>query len=122
MEKYVKLEKVGEGRNLWKSLQSNGENHRKTQKNRLEMDEEPPPPPTALREISLLQMLSKSIYIVRLLCVEHVLQSKDSTVSHSPKSNLYLVFEYLDTYLKKFIVRIEKVRILDHLRLLLCRG
>jgi hypothetical protein len=29
-------------------------------------------PSTALREISLLQMLSESIYIVRLLKVEHV--------------------------------------------------
>ncbi|KAK4345488.1 hypothetical protein RND71_035664 [Anisodus tanguticus] len=29
-------------------------------------------PPTALREISLLQILSHSLYIVRLLCVEHI--------------------------------------------------
>ncbi|CAM8995242.1 unnamed protein product [Rhodiola kirilowii] len=63
-------------------------------KTRLEMDEEGIPP-TALREVSLLQMLSQSMYIVQLLCVEHV--------SKNDKPLLYLVFEYLDTDLKKFI-------------------
>ncbi|CAH1431465.1 unnamed protein product [Lactuca virosa] len=60
----------------------------------MEMDEEGIPP-TALREISLLQMLSNSIYIVRLICVQHI--------HHNDKPLLYLVFEYLDTDLKKFI-------------------
>ncbi|CAH1416908.1 unnamed protein product [Lactuca virosa] len=58
------------------------------------MDEEGIPP-TALREISLLQMLSNSIYIVCLICVQHI--------HHNDKPLLYLVFEYLDTDLKKFI-------------------
>jgi cyclin-dependent kinase len=93
-------------------------------------------PSTALREVSLLQMLSHSIYIVRswffssrvssgvyskcailfvlsvgalevegkceqyclwfrLLCVEHV--------EKNDKPMLYLVFEYMDTDLKKYI-------------------
>ena len=38
-------------------------------KTRLEMDEEGIPP-TALREISLLNLLSHSLYVVRLLTVE----------------------------------------------------
>ena len=104
MEKYEKLEKVGEGTygKVYKAMEKTTGKLVALKKTRLEMDEEGIPP-TALREISLLQMLSQSIYIVRLLCVEHVIQSKDSTVSHSPKSTLYLVFEYLDTDLKKFI-------------------
>ncbi|KFK36767.1 hypothetical protein AALP_AA4G167800 [Arabis alpina] len=105
MEKYEKLEKVGEGTygKVYKAMEKTTGKLVALKKTRLEMDEEGIPP-TALREISLLQMLSQSIYIVQLLCVEHVLQSKDS-ISPSPtqKSNLYLVFEYLDTDLKKFI-------------------
>lgn len=62
------------------------------------MDEEGIPP-TALREVSLLQMLSQSLYVVRLLGVEHV----DTNKNGGTKANLYLVFEYLDTDLKKFI-------------------
>ncbi|KAL0844525.1 hypothetical protein Bca101_017771 [Brassica carinata] len=109
MDKYEKLEKVGEGTygKVYKAVEKDTGKLVALKKTRLEMDEEGIPP-TALREISLLQMLSQSIYIVRLLCVEHVLQSKDSSSSpvaatHSQKSNLYLVFEYLDTDLKKFI-------------------
>lgn len=109
MEKYEKLEKVGEGTygKVYKAMEKTTGKLVALKKTRLEMDEEGIPP-TALREISLLQMLSQSIYIVRLLCVEHVLQSKDSIspsppVSQTQKSNLYLVFEYLDTDLKKFI-------------------
>uniref|UniRef100_A0A803PCJ6 cyclin-dependent kinase n=1 Tax=Cannabis sativa TaxID=3483 RepID=A0A803PCJ6_CANSA len=44
-------------------------------------------------------MLSQSLYVVRLLSVEHVDNRKDGR----PKPVLYLVFEYLDTDLKKFI-------------------
>ncbi|KAL3637632.1 Cell division control protein 2 C [Castilleja foliolosa] len=43
-----------------------------------------------------LQMLSQSLYVVRLLCVEHV-------DNRNGKPLLYLVFEYLDTDLKKFM-------------------
>ncbi|XP_010529478.1 PREDICTED: cyclin-dependent kinase B1-2 [Tarenaya hassleriana] len=109
MDKYEKLEKVGEGTygKVYKAMEKASGKLVALKKTRLEMDEEGIPP-TALREISLLQMLSHSLYVVRLLCVEHVLQSTDSispspAVSPSPKSNLYLVFEYLDTDLKKFI-------------------
>jgi len=102
MEKYEKLEKVGEGTygKVYKAMEKGTGKLVALKKTRLEMDEEGIPP-TALREISLLQMLSTSIYVVRLLCVEHVHQP--STKSQSTKSNLYLVFEYLDTDLKKFI-------------------
>ena len=61
---------------------------------RLEMEDEGVPS-TALREVSLLQMLSKSDFIVRLLSVEHI--------DEGGKAMLYLVFEYLDTDLKKFM-------------------
>ncbi|CAN6357424.1 unnamed protein product, partial [Urochloa humidicola] len=58
------------------------------------MDEEGIPP-TALREISLLNLLSNSIYVVRLLAVEQA--------AKNGKPILYLVFEYLDTDLKKYL-------------------
>ncbi|KAH7554628.1 hypothetical protein ACOSQ2_028086 [Xanthoceras sorbifolium] len=116
MEKYEKLEKVGEGTygKVYKAKDKATGQLVALKKTRLEMDEEGIPP-TALREVSLLQLLSQSLYVVRLLCVEHVDSSTDSssslkttaTDSSSPmsnnKSNLYLVFEYLDTDLKKFI-------------------
>ncbi|XP_078436503.1 cyclin-dependent kinase B1;2 [Wolffia australiana] len=96
MDKYEKLEKVGEGTygKVYKAVDKATGNLVALKKTRLEMDEEGIPP-TALREISLLQLLSKSIYVVRLLCVEHV--------DKNGKPVLYLVFEYLDTDLKKFI-------------------
>lgn len=97
MEKYEKLEKVGEGTygKVYKAKDKATGQLVALKKTRLEMDEEGIPP-TALREVSLLQMLSQSIYIVRLLAVEHV-DNKHG------KPLLYLVFEYLDTDLKKFI-------------------
>jgi len=96
MEKYEKLEKVGEGTygKVYKAKDKATGQLVALKKTRLEMDEEGIPP-TALREISLLQMLSHSLYIVRLLCVEHI--------DKNGKPILYLVFEYLDTDLKKFI-------------------
>ena len=54
-------------------------------------------PSTALREVSLLQMLSESNHIVKLLCVEHV--------EEHAKPVLYLVFEFLSTDLKKWMDR-----------------
>ncbi|XP_022773819.1 cyclin-dependent kinase B1-2 isoform X2 [Durio zibethinus] len=100
MEKYDKLEKVGEGTygKVYKAKDKASGQLVALKKTRLEMDEEGIPP-TALREVSLLQMLSQSLYVVRLLCVEHV----DTNKNGSSKANLYLVFEYLDTDLKKFI-------------------
>ncbi|KAJ0087638.1 cyclin-dependent kinase B1-2 [Pistacia vera] len=116
MDKYEKLEKVGEGTygKVYKAKDKTSGQLVALKKTRLEMDEEGIPP-TALREVSLLQMLSQSLYVVRLLCVEHVDSSQKSASNPSPdsaslhnhssnnKSNLYLVFEYLDTDLKKFI-------------------
>ncbi|WCJ27898.1 cyclin-dependent kinase B1 2 [Euphorbia peplus] len=108
MEKYEKLEKVGEGTygKVYKAKDKATGQLVALKKTRLEMDEEGIPP-TALREVSLLQMLSQSLYVVRLLCVEYVDanaptgdEPKDNSIA---KSNLYLVFEYLDTDLKKFI-------------------
>ncbi|KAF2288013.1 hypothetical protein GH714_003882 [Hevea brasiliensis] len=109
MDKYEKLEKVGEGTygKVYKAKDKTTGQLVALKKTRLEMDEEGIPP-TALREVSLLQMLSQSLYVVRLLSVEYVDANasaaadddKDNSIS---KSNLYLVFEYLDTDLKKFI-------------------
>ncbi|CAA7052112.1 unnamed protein product [Microthlaspi erraticum] len=59
MEKYEKLEKVGEGTygKVYKAMEKGTGKLDALKKTRLEMDEEGIPP-TALREISLLQMLS----------------------------------------------------------------
>ncbi|XP_068668093.1 cyclin-dependent kinase B1-1 [Aristolochia californica] len=96
MEKYEKLEKVGEGTygKVYKAQDKITGQLVALKKTRLEMDEEGVPP-TALREVSLLQMLSQSVNVVRLLCVEHI--------EKNGKPLLYLVFEYLDTDLKKYI-------------------
>lgn len=108
MEKYEKMEKVGEGTygKVYKAKEKATGQLVALKKTRLEMDEEGVPP-TALREVSLLQMLSQSLYIVRLLSVEHVDKTpKVATSAGTPPSSkplLYLVFEYLDTDLKKFI-------------------
>ncbi|KAI4353608.1 hypothetical protein L6164_002543 [Bauhinia variegata] len=108
MDKYEKLEKVGEGTygKVYKAKEKATGQLVALKKTRLEMDEEGVPP-TALREVSLLQMLSQSIYIVRLLSVEHVDKTPKSATATAAaaasKPLLYLVFEYLDTDLKKFI-------------------
>lgn len=109
MEKYEKLEKVGEGTygKVYKAKDKTTGQLVALKKTRLEMDEEGIPP-TALREVSLLQMLSQSLYVVRLLSVEYVdanasAVTDDDKENSISKSNLYLVFEYLDTDLKKFI-------------------
>ncbi|CAI8601455.1 unnamed protein product [Vicia faba] len=109
MEKYEKIEKVGEGTygKVYKAKETSTGQIVALKKTRLEMDEEGVPP-TALREVSLLQMLSQSLYIVRLLNVEHVDKIPKSGTNSTPKPILYLVFEYLDTDLKKFIDTFRK--------------
>ncbi|KAF0920474.1 hypothetical protein E2562_035374 [Oryza meyeriana var. granulata] len=96
MEKYEKLEKVGEGTygKVYKAQDRATGQLVALKKTRLEMDEEGIPP-TALREISLLRLLSQSVYVVRLLSVEQA--------NKNGKPVLYLVFEFLDTDLKKFV-------------------
>ncbi|MFS7992174.1 putative protein-serine/threonine kinase CMGC-CDK-Pl family [Helianthus anomalus] len=52
--------------------------------------------PTTLREISILRMLSRDPYVVKLMDVKQGVNKNGNNV-------LYLVFEYVETDLKKFI-------------------
>ncbi|BDA41628.1 Cyclin-dependent kinase B1-1 [Coccomyxa sp. Obi] len=101
MEQYEKLEKIGEGTygKVYKARERNTGRLVALKKTRLEMEEEGVPS-TALREVSLLQMLSESNHVVKLLCVQHVEEHK--------KPVLYLVFEFLSTDLKKYMERTGK--------------
>lgn len=91
MERYAKIEKVGEGTYgvVYKARDTNTNTIVALKKIRLEAEDEGVPS-TAIREISLLKEL-KDDNIVKLLDIVHADQK------------LYLVFEFLDVDLKRFI-------------------
>ncbi|EFJ32755.1 hypothetical protein SELMODRAFT_230893 [Selaginella moellendorffii] len=123
MDNYVKLEKVGEGTygKVYKARDKNTGRLVALKKTRLDMQDEGVPS-TALREVALLHMLSQSLYVVRLLSVEHI--------DKGGKPLLYLVFEYLDTDLKKYMdftnrrkpFGMDHFRTIKHLMYQLCKG
>ncbi|KZS86863.1 Pkinase-domain-containing protein [Sistotremastrum niveocremeum HHB9708] len=91
MEKYAKIEKVGEGTYgvVYKARDTTNGNIVALKKIRLEAEDEGVPS-TAIREISLLKELNDE-HIVRLLEIVHADQK------------LYLVFEFLDMDLKRYM-------------------
>lgn len=97
MDAYEKLEKVGEGTygKVYRAREKATGKIVALKKTRLPEDDEGVPP-TTLREVSLLRMLSIDPHVVRLLDLKQG-QNKEG------KSILYLVFEYMDTDLKKYI-------------------
>jgi cyclin-dependent kinase len=98
VDKYEKLEKVGEGTygKVYKAQDKGTGQLVALKKTRLETMDEEGVPPTALREISLLNLLSHSAHVVRLLAVEQA-------AAKTGKPALYLVFEFLDTDLSKHL-------------------
>ncbi|XP_027127464.1 cell division control protein 2 homolog D-like [Coffea arabica] len=97
MDAFEKLEKVGEGTygKVYRAREKATGKIVALKKTRLHEDEEGVPP-TTLREVSLLRMLSRDPHVVRLMDVKQGQNKEGKTV-------LYLVFEYMDTDLKKFI-------------------
>ncbi|KAK4489875.1 hypothetical protein RD792_000522 [Penstemon davidsonii] len=97
MEAFEKLEKVGEGTygKVYRAREKATGKIVALKKTRLHEDEEGVPP-TTLREISILRMLSRDPHVVRLIDVKQGKNKEGKTV-------LYLVFEYMDTDLKKYI-------------------
>jgi len=92
MENYTKLEKVGEGTYgvVYKARDVRDGSIVALKKIRLEAEDEGVPS-TAIREISLLKELSRDDNIVKLFDIVH------------SDSKLYLVFEFLDLDLKKYM-------------------
>ncbi|KAF5200951.1 Cell division control protein 2-like protein [Thalictrum thalictroides] len=97
MDAFEKLEKVGEGTygKVYRAREKATGKIVALKKTRLHEDEEGVPP-TTLREISILRMLSMDPSVVRLLDVKQGQNKEGKTI-------LYLVFEYMDTDLKKFM-------------------
>eukprot|EP01018_Ginkgo_biloba_P032192 Gb_22030 [translate_table: standard] len=94
---YEKLEKVGEGTygKVYKAKHKITGQLVALKKTRLETEDEGVPA-TAVREVSLIQMLSKDPHFVRLLDVQH-------KETKSGKPMLFLIFEYLESDLKNYI-------------------
>ncbi|KAJ7641283.1 kinase-like domain-containing protein [Roridomyces roridus] len=91
MDRYTKIEKIGEGTYgvVYKARDASTNSIVALKKIRLEAEDEGVPS-TAIREISLLRELNDE-HIVRLLDIVHADQK------------LYLVFEYLDVDLKRYM-------------------
>ncbi|WZY90533.1 hypothetical protein YC2023_047268 [Brassica napus] len=112
----LKLEKVGEGTygKVYRSRE------KATGKTRLHDDEEGVLS-TTLRNISILRMLACDPHIVRLMDVKQGLSKDGKTV-------LYLVFEYMDTDVKKYIRSFRQTgdnippQIVKSLMYQLCKG
>ncbi|KAK4751538.1 hypothetical protein SAY87_005020 [Trapa incisa] len=122
MDAFEKLEKVGEGTygKVYRAREKATNRIVALKKTRLHEDEEGVPP-TTLREISILRMLSRDPHVVRLLDVKQGQNKEGKTV-------LYLVFEYMETDLKKFIRSFRSTgddipaRIVKSLMFQLCKG
>ncbi|PIA56955.1 hypothetical protein AQUCO_00700959v1 [Aquilegia coerulea] len=97
MDAFEKLEKVGEGTygKVYRAREKATGKIVALKKTRLHEDEEGVPP-TTLREISILRMLSMDPSVVRLLDVKQGQNKEGKTI-------LYLVFEYMEADLKKFM-------------------
>ena len=95
LEKYVKMEKVGEGTYgvVYKSRNKETQELVALKKIRLENEDEGIPS-TAIREISILKQLKHP----------NIVELKDIVHGSTPESNkLYLVFEYFNLDLKKYL-------------------
>ncbi|RWW77733.1 hypothetical protein BHE74_00014087 [Ensete ventricosum] len=122
MDAYEKLEKVGEGTygKVYKARERATGKIVALKKTRLPEDDEGVPP-TTLREVSLLRMLSVDPHVVRLFSILYprgfgspsrlpfrvslparLLDLKQDK-NKEGQTILYLVFEYMDTDLKKYI-------------------
>ncbi|KAE8690314.1 Cyclin-dependent kinase B2-1 [Hibiscus syriacus] len=97
MEAFEKLENVGEGTygKVYRARERVTGKIVALKKTRLHEDDEGVPP-TTLCDISILRMLSRDPHVVRLMDVKQGQNKEGKTV-------LYLVFEYMDTDLKKEI-------------------
>lgn len=122
MEAFEKLEKVGEGTygKVYRAREKTTGKIVALKKTRLHEDEEGVPP-TTLREVSLLRMLSRDPHIVRMMDVKQGQNKEGKTV-------LYLVFEFMETDLKKYIRSFRQTpepihpQIVKSLMYQLCKG